>query len=117
MKHRWLRIVAPLLCMLFAPTRSQGQAAPAERGPYARDQDKWVTSGHYDKRDPRRSLEQFRVLREGNLALLKALTPEQWKHCGIHSERGEESVEHMVRMLAGHDLNHLRQAEEIAARH
>src|SRR5690349_18689164 len=31
------------------------------------DQDSWVTSGHYAKRDPRKSLEQFRILREANL--------------------------------------------------
>src|SRR5579864_370018 len=36
------------------------------------DQDSWVTSGHYEKRDPRKSLEQFRVLREANIALLKS---------------------------------------------
>ena len=36
MKHRWLGIVALLLCTLLAATRGQGQAAPAERGPYAR---------------------------------------------------------------------------------
>lgn len=77
------------------------------------DQDAWVTSGHYEKRNPRKSLEQFRVLRETNLALLKSLTPEQWQHCGMHSERGQESIEHMVRMFAGHDLNHLRQVEAI----
>jgi DinB superfamily len=40
------------------------------------DQDSWVTSGHYAKRDPRKSVEQFRVVREANLALLKSLTPE-----------------------------------------
>src|ERR1039457_7305480 len=34
------------------------------------DQDSWVSSGHYDKRDPRKSVEQFRMLREANLALL-----------------------------------------------
>jgi DinB superfamily len=77
------------------------------------DQDSWVTSGHYAKRDPRQSLEQFRVVREANLALLKSLTPEQWKHYGMHSERGQESIEHMVRMFAGHDVNHLRQIEQI----
>ena len=43
------------------------------------DQDAWVTSGHYDKRDPRKSIEQFRTVREANLALLKSLTPEQWR--------------------------------------
>jgi hypothetical protein len=77
------------------------------------DQDSWVTSGHYDKRDPRKSVEQFRVVREANLALLKSLTPEQWKHYGMHAERGQETIEHIVRMFAGHDLNHVRQMEEI----
>jgi DinB superfamily len=79
------------------------------------DQDTWVTAGHYDKRDPRKCLDQFRVLREANLALLKSLTPEQWKHHGMHSERGEETIEHIVRMFAGHDLNHIAQIERILA--
>ena len=79
----------------------------------AYDQDSWVTSGHYEQRDPRKSVEQFRVVREANLALLKSLTPEQWKHYGMHSERGQETIERMVRMTAGHDMNHLQQIEEI----
>ncbi len=77
------------------------------------DQDAWVTSGHYEKRDPRQSLEQFRVLRAANLALLKSLAPGQWKHYGMHSERGQETIEHIVRMFAGHDVNHLQQVERI----
>ena len=77
------------------------------------DQDSWVTSGHYEKRDPRKSIEQFRVLREANLALLKSLTPEQWKQYGMHSERGQETIEHIVRIIAGHDINHLQQIERI----
>ena len=79
------------------------------------DQDSWVTSGHYAKRDPRKSLEQFRAIREANLALLNSLTPEQWKQYGMHSERGQETIEHIVRMFAGHDLNHLQQIERILA--
>jgi hypothetical protein len=79
----------------------------------AYDQNSWVTSGHYDQRQPRKSLEQFRAVREANLALLKSLTPEQWKHFGIHSERGQETIEHVVRMTAGHDINHLQQIERI----
>ena len=82
----------------------------------AYDQDKWVTSGHYDKRDPQKSIELFRVLREANLALLKSLQPEQWKHYGMHSERGQESIEQIVRMFAGHDINHLQQIENILTR-
>ena len=77
------------------------------------DQDAWVISGHYEKRDARKSLEQFRILREANLALLKSLTPEQWKHFGMHSERGQETIGHIVRMFAGHDINHLQQVERI----
>jgi uncharacterized damage-inducible protein DinB len=75
------------------------------------DQDSWVVAGHYHKRDPRKSIEQHRVAREANLALLKLLTPEQWKHYGQHSERGQESIEHIVRLIAGHDLNHISQIE------
>jgi len=80
------------------------------------NQDVWVTAGHYDKRDARKSLEQFRAVREANLALLKTLTREQWKYHGIHAERGEESIEHIVRMFAGHDINHTKQIEAIVAR-
>ena len=79
------------------------------------NQDDWVKSGHYEKRDARKSLEQYRAFREANLALLKSLSPEQWKHYGIHAERGEESIETIVRMMAGHDLNHIHQIERILA--
>lgn len=79
------------------------------------DQDSWVAAGHYEKRDPRKSGEQFRVLREANLSLLKSLSPEQWKHHGMHAERGVETIEHIVRMMAGHDVNHTKQVERILA--
>jgi hypothetical protein len=77
------------------------------------DQDEWVISGHYAKRDVRTSLDQFRATREANLALLKSLKPEQWKHYGMHAERGQESIQHIANMIAGHDLNHLKQIEAI----
>jgi hypothetical protein len=80
------------------------------------DQDRWVISGHYDKRNPRQSVEQFRTLREANLVLLKSLTPEQWKHHGVHSERGVETIDRITQMFAGHDLNHLQQIERILAK-
>ncbi len=77
------------------------------------DQDAWVTALHYEKRDPRKSIELHRVVREANLALLKSLSAEQWKHYGQHAERGQETIEHIVRMIAGHDINHIRQIENI----
>ena len=79
----------------------------------AYDQNAWVTTGHYDKRDPRKCIELRRVMREANLALLKSLSRDQWKHYGQHAERGQESIEHIVLMVAGHDVNHIRQIERI----
>jgi hypothetical protein len=77
------------------------------------DQDVWVTALHYDKRNLGKSLEQYRALRGANLALLKTLKPKQWKHHGLHNERGAESIEMIVQMFAGHDLNHFQQIERI----
>jgi hypothetical protein len=79
----------------------------------AYDQDVWASTFDYAHRDPRQSLESFRVLRESNLALLKAVPQKVWENYGVHQERGNESVGHLVRLTAGHDLNHLRQVEAI----
>ena len=58
-------------------------------------------------------MEFFQVLRARNLAMLKALPKEFWENYGMHEERGKESIAHLVRLYAGHDLNHLEQAENI----
>jgi hypothetical protein len=79
----------------------------------AYDQEAWAKAGRYEKRNPRASLAQLIAVRNANLDLYKSLAPEQWKLWGLHSERGQESVEQIVRMLAGHDLNHLQQIEQI----
>jgi hypothetical protein len=79
----------------------------------AYDQDALAAARNYGKHDPRKSLQQFSAIREANLAFYKALSPEQWKHHGMHSERGEESLERLARMMAGHDINHTRQIERI----
>jgi hypothetical protein len=82
----------------------------------AYDQDAWLAAGQYGKRDARKSLEQFRVLRDANLALYRNLTPQQWKHHGVHAERGEECIERIASMMAGHDINHVEQIAGILAR-
>jgi uncharacterized damage-inducible protein DinB len=77
------------------------------------DQDVWATTFDYAHQDPRQSLEKYRVLREGNLALLKRIPKPLWDNYGVHQERGNESVAHVARMIAGHDLNHLGQVARI----
>jgi len=77
------------------------------------DQDAWVSAFNYAKRDPKQSVEVFGVLRENNLAMLKALPGEAWEFYGMHLERGKETIAHVVKMFAGHDTNHLLQIERI----
>ena len=79
----------------------------------AYDQDLWARTFAYSRRDPRQSLNTYRTLREANLALLKSVPRKLWDNYGVHQERGNESVSHIMRMVAGHDLNHLRQVEAI----
>jgi len=79
----------------------------------AYDQDLWARTFDYAHRDLRESLATFRSLREANLALLKSVPRKLWENYGVHQERGNESISHVVRMVAGHDLNHLRQVEAI----
>jgi hypothetical protein len=78
------------------------------------DQDVWAETFAYSRRDPKVSLESFRVLRESNITLLKALPNNLWENYGMHQERGKETITQIVRMFAGHDLNHLQQIEAIA---
>jgi len=79
----------------------------------AYDQDLWAKTFDYGRRDPRQSLANFLTLREANVALLKSVPRKLWENYGVHQERGNESVNHIVRMVAGHDLNHLQQVEKI----
>lgn len=80
------------------------------------DQDVWAEKLNYRKRDLKKSLEVFRVLRENNLSLLKSLPKPMWDNFGMHTERGKETVTRITEMFAGHDLNHLTQIERMVAR-
>lgn len=77
------------------------------------DQDLWATNLRYRDQPVEAALEQFAALRKANLRIWTSLTAEQWKRAGLHAERGPESMEHMARLYAGHDLAHLRQIERI----
>lgn len=79
------------------------------------DQDAWAERLRYSDSDPAESLTEFAVLRKANLKLLASASDADLERAGVHVERGEESVAHMVRLYAGHDLLHLRQIERIRA--
>jgi uncharacterized damage-inducible protein DinB len=77
------------------------------------DQDAWAERLGYDESDPAESLEEFRVVRRGNLRLIDRASPDDRLRVAVHAERGDESVEHMLKLYAGHDTLHLRQIERI----
>ncbi len=77
------------------------------------DQDRWATALAYRTVEVADALEQFDVLRRANLRLLAGLPPAALARVGLHSERGEERLDHMTKLYAGHDLVHLRQLARI----
>jgi hypothetical protein len=79
------------------------------------DQDAWALRLRYEDADPAESLQVFEVLRRDNLRLMAQATADDLRRVGVHAERGEESLEHLRRLYAGHDLLHLRQIDRIRA--
>lgn len=89
-----------------------GQDRPALGG---YDQDAWARRLGYAAVEPSTSLDRFGFVRAWNLALLGTMPDGDLDRVGLHAERGEESVRHMVRLYAGHDLVHLAQVRRILA--
>lgn len=79
------------------------------------DQDAWAERLGYAESEALESVEEFAAVRRGNLRVLNRASEEDVKRVGLHAERGEESLEHMIRLYAGHDLLHLRQIRRIRA--
>ncbi len=75
------------------------------------DQDLW--SRNYLRQDPAVALNTFTALRTWNLSFWRTLGREDLGRVAFHPERGDESVDTVLKMLAGHDLNHLAQLEKI----
>lgn len=77
------------------------------------DQDLWAERLHYADADPQEALELFRVVRAANVRVVARATPDELRRTGVHSERGEESLELLCRLYAGHDRLHLNQVARI----
>jgi len=77
------------------------------------DQEVWVREFRYGNGDPRQLLEQMKVMRRATLDLVTRLPRKTWKRYGMHSERGKQTVQRNLELIAGHDLNHLSQIQAI----
>ncbi|HEX2250810.1 MAG TPA: DinB family protein [Gemmatimonadales bacterium] len=79
----------------------------------AYDQDQWAREFHYATVPLELALDQLRALRAANLHLWNQLTPADLERIGRHTERGPESVAHLLRLMGAHDLVHRAQIHRI----
>jgi hypothetical protein len=108
-------------CDLFPPRRCRDRHWLSVRQALAEedhriqpfDQDLWAR--WYGAAEADLAIASHAALRAWNLNLFRSLVPDDLARVTHHPERGDESVDRMIRMLAGHDLNHLDQLEAIAS--
>lgn len=80
----------------------------------AYDQDLWADRLRYQESDLATALDEFAMLRNLNLRILRRATPEDLKNRVMrHTERGDEPLGYMLSLYAGHDLVHLAQIRRI----
>jgi DinB superfamily len=74
-------------------------------------QDDWMAIDN--QAGARTALEAYVTLRQFNLAMWRALTPEQLDRTFQHPEYGELTVAWIMAQMAGHDLHHFKQFQSI----
>jgi len=79
------------------------------------DQDAWARTLGYAAMPLDMALGQLRGVRAANLRLWRSLTPAELAREGLHSERGPESLDLLIRMMGAHDLVHRRQIDRVLA--
>jgi tRNA-binding protein len=78
------------------------------------DQNQWASAFNYPAQDAYACLTAFNAVRTSTLRLLDGVDEALLDHYGMHQERGRETVRHLIRLYAGHDVNHLQQIERLA---
>jgi uncharacterized damage-inducible protein DinB len=79
------------------------------------DQNAWAEAFKYAEVEPVESLRTFTAARASLLSLLDRVDPSRLTHHGMHAERGQETIAHLIQLNAGHDINHLKQIEALIA--
>jgi len=75
------------------------------------DEGSWAR--RYNDVDVESALASYLASRRWNLSLLRVLSSQDLEREAYHPERGPEKLGMVVRVLAGHDLNHLAQLERL----
>lgn len=77
------------------------------------DQDAFAALLRYEQSDVGLALSELEILRDRNLRLLESLSRQERARAGIHSVRGRETIDDIIKLTAGHDLVHRRQVDRI----
>jgi hypothetical protein len=79
------------------------------------DQDAWACPYSSPGLSAAAAIDAFSALRHWNLALLRNVPQATFSKPLTHPERGSMTFKVLLETMAGHDLNHLRQLDAIAA--
>lgn len=77
------------------------------------DQDQFATKLHYNERDMAPALAAFRSARESTVPILNAMSEDDWKRTGTHTESGLYSAEKWLTIYADHAHNHADQIRRL----
>ncbi|MBZ5499186.1 MAG: DinB family protein [Acidobacteriia bacterium] len=80
------------------------------------DQEAWAKHLQYREQPMKSALACFKVLRAGDIALLKSLPRSAWNKGGQHPSYGALTLRQIVTHLVDHDRNHVAAIERLAAR-
>jgi hypothetical protein len=75
------------------------------------DENRWAR--RYDHMDGLEAAHTFQALRAWNLSLFRLLEKDDLEKAAAHPDRGPEKAGTVIRIIAGHTLNHLAQLETI----
>lgn len=75
------------------------------------DQERWASALRYAERDPETSLAAYAAQRAVTVEVLSRLSEAEWERRFRHREFGSQPLRVLVRHIADHDLEHLRQIE------
>jgi len=75
------------------------------------NQDDWIALD--DHADAQTALDAYTALRRLNVAMFKGMTPQQRSRPFTHPEFGDLTPEWVAAQLAGHDIHHLKQLQQI----
>jgi uncharacterized damage-inducible protein DinB len=77
------------------------------------DQEAWARGLNYREQSLKQAIGTFRVVRDGNVNLLKSLPKSAWNKAGKHPDYGVLTLRQIVVHIADHDKNHVAQVERL----